>query len=85
MPLFQAVQILQRHCRVIKDVDVVYNENKPFESDLILNLINDGIKLLFDSKNQRLKVIEVQNSLTLSLQAKLKVLYAFLTSMVEFD
>ena len=59
MPLFQAVQILQRHCRVIKDVDVIYNENMPFESDLILNLINDGIKLLFDSKNQRLKVIEV--------------------------
>ena len=60
MPLFQAVQILQRHCRVIKDVDVVYNEQKPFESDLILNLINDGIKLLFDSKTQRLKVIEVR-------------------------
>ena len=60
MPLFQAVQILQRYCRVIKDVDVVYNEAKPFDSDLILNLINDGIRLLFDSKSQRLKVIEVQ-------------------------
>ena len=59
MPLFQAVHILQRHCRVIKDVDVVYNESKPFESDLVLNLINDGIRLIFDSKNQRLKIIEV--------------------------
>ena len=59
MPLFQAVQILQRHCRVIKDVDVVYNENNPFENDLILNLINDGIRLLFECKTQRLKMIEV--------------------------
>lgn len=60
MPLFQAVHILQRHCRVIKDVHVVYNEIKPFESDLVLNLISDGIRLIFDSKNQRLKIIEVR-------------------------
>uniref|UniRef100_H2YCQ4 Uncharacterized protein n=1 Tax=Ciona savignyi TaxID=51511 RepID=H2YCQ4_CIOSA len=59
MPIYQAVQILQRQCRVIKEVNVVYNEKKPFDSDIILNLVNDGIRLLFDAENQRLKVIEV--------------------------
>uniref|UniRef100_H2Y3F6 Uncharacterized protein n=2 Tax=Ciona intestinalis TaxID=7719 RepID=H2Y3F6_CIOIN len=59
MPIYQAVQIIQRQCRIIKEVHVVYNEKRPFDSDIILNLINDGIRLLFDSENQRLKVIEV--------------------------
>ena len=59
MPVYQAVQILQRQCRVIKSVEVNYNEKKPFESDLVLNLLNDGIKLMFDAVNQRLRIIEV--------------------------
>ncbi|EHB08062.1 hypothetical protein GW7_04038 [Heterocephalus glaber] len=46
MPLAQAVAILQKHCRIIKNVQVLYSEQ-------------DGIKLLFDAFNQRLKVIEV--------------------------
>uniref|UniRef100_A0A3P8X254 Phagosome assembly factor 1 n=1 Tax=Cynoglossus semilaevis TaxID=244447 RepID=A0A3P8X254_CYNSE len=50
MPLAQAISILQKHCRIIKNVQV---------HDLILNLTQDGIKLLFDATNQRLKVIEV--------------------------
>jgi len=59
MPVYQAVQILQRQCRVIKSVEVNYNEKRPFESDLVLNLLNDGIKLMFDPVNQRLRIIEV--------------------------
>uniref|UniRef100_H3DR49 Phagosome assembly factor 1 n=1 Tax=Tetraodon nigroviridis TaxID=99883 RepID=H3DR49_TETNG len=31
----------------------------PLSHDLILNLTQDGIKLLFDATNQRLKVVEV--------------------------
>ncbi|XP_039265199.2 phagosome assembly factor 1-like [Styela clava] len=61
MPLSQIVQILQTHCRVIKSVEVIYQEKRPIESDLVLNLNSDGIKLVFDSTAQRLKVIEVFN------------------------
>lgn len=90
----QAISILQKHCRIIKNVQVLYSEqvridqssldyknrkrvwnNKgklmldfipltsfsslqmPLSHDLILNLTQDGIKLLFDACNQRLKVV----------------------------
>uniref|UniRef100_A0A671RX84 UPF0183 protein C16orf70 n=1 Tax=Sinocyclocheilus anshuiensis TaxID=1608454 RepID=A0A671RX84_9TELE len=59
MPLAQAISILQKHCRIIKNVQVLYSEQMPLSHDLILNLTQDGIKLLFDACNQRLKVIEV--------------------------
>eukprot|EP00064_Thunnus_orientalis_P002367 superscaffoldBa00000169_g2374 len=59
MPLAQAISILQKHCRIIKNVQVLYSEQTPLGHDLILNLTQDGIKLLFDATNQRLKVIEV--------------------------
>ncbi|KAJ0069529.1 hypothetical protein NL108_008480, partial [Boleophthalmus pectinirostris] len=59
MPLAQAISILQKHCRIIKNVQVLYSEQLPLSHDLILNLTQDGIKLLFDATNQRLKVIEV--------------------------
>uniref|UniRef100_A0A4W3HF26 Phagosome assembly factor 1 n=1 Tax=Callorhinchus milii TaxID=7868 RepID=A0A4W3HF26_CALMI len=59
MPLAQGVAILQKHCRIIKNVQVLYSEQSPLSHDLILNLTQDGIKLLFDAYNQRLKVIEV--------------------------
>lgn len=97
MPLAQAISILQKHCRIIKNVQVLYSEQvricycycqwclccccfylrhcsyvcglfvslsdlflslkqMPLSHDLILNLTQDGIKLLFDACNQRLKV-----------------------------
>uniref|UniRef100_A0A3B5MBC4 Phagosome assembly factor 1 n=1 Tax=Xiphophorus couchianus TaxID=32473 RepID=A0A3B5MBC4_9TELE len=56
MPFSQAISILQKHCRVIKNVQVLYSEQTPLSHDLILNLTQDGIKLLFDATNQRLKV-----------------------------
>ncbi|XP_028307244.1 phagosome assembly factor 1 isoform X1 [Gouania willdenowi] len=59
MPFPQAVSILQKQCRIIKNVQVLYSEQTPLSHDLILNLTQDGIKLLFDATNQKLKVIEV--------------------------
>uniref|UniRef100_A0A8C5PW71 Phagosome assembly factor 1 n=1 Tax=Leptobrachium leishanense TaxID=445787 RepID=A0A8C5PW71_9ANUR len=59
MPLAQAVSILQKHCRTIRNVQILYSEQCPLSHDLILSLTQDGIKLLFDAYNQRLKVIEV--------------------------
>ncbi|CAG5958496.1 unnamed protein product, partial [Menidia menidia] len=57
MPFSQAISILQKHCRIIKNVQVLYSEQTPLSHDLILNLTQDGIKLLFDATNQRLKAI----------------------------
>lgn len=123
MPLAQAISILQKHCRVIKNVQVLYSEQvgvasllphlqrenlvpggpggpqqrpfpgpssfrrsntpvlcrlvsgasavlltvppvclslqMPLSHDLILNLTQDGVKLIFDATNQRLKVTGV--------------------------
>uniref|UniRef100_A0A7N8YLA6 Phagosome assembly factor 1 n=1 Tax=Mastacembelus armatus TaxID=205130 RepID=A0A7N8YLA6_9TELE len=57
MPLAQGISILQKHCRIIKNVQVLYSEQTPLSHDLILNLTQDGIKLLFDATNQKLKYI----------------------------
>ncbi|XP_038050370.1 UPF0183 protein C16orf70 homolog [Patiria miniata] len=61
MPFSQAVNILRRQCRIIKEVQVIYCESVPLAIDLVLNLIQDGIRLIFDSHVQRLRVIEVYN------------------------
>nr|XP_002741257.2 PREDICTED: UPF0183 protein C16orf70 homolog [Saccoglossus kowalevskii] len=61
MPFMQAVNILKRQCRIIKNVQVVYSESSPLSVDLVLNLSQDGIRLLFDPVVQRLKIIEVYN------------------------
>ncbi|XP_033626369.1 UPF0183 protein C16orf70 homolog [Asterias rubens] len=61
MPFSQAVNILRRQCRVIKEVQVIYCESVPLAIDLVLNLVQDGIRLIFDSHIQRLRVIEVYN------------------------
>nr|CAG4644823.1 EOG090X06XP [Leptodora kindtii] len=50
---------MQSQVAVIKKVQVIYNENDPLSSDLILSLTLDGIRLLFDSVSQRLRVIEI--------------------------
>ncbi|XP_071957563.1 phagosome assembly factor 1-like [Antedon mediterranea] len=59
MPLMQAITILRRQCRIVKEVNVLYCDQDPLSLDLVLNLPQDGIKLRFDSRVQRLKIIEV--------------------------
>nr|CAG4634808.1 EOG090X06XP [Alona affinis] len=59
MQFSQAVCIIQSQVAVMKKVQVIYNESDPLASDLILSLTMDGIRLLFDSVTQRLKVIEI--------------------------
>ncbi|XP_041375935.1 UPF0183 protein C16orf70-like [Gigantopelta aegis] len=61
MPFYQAVNILKRQDRIIKGIQVWYSEQQPLAMDLVLNLSQDGIKLLFDPASQRLKIIEVNN------------------------
>lgn len=59
MPVAQCVQILKRQCRLIKSVQAMYSEANPLAMDLVLNLPNDGVRLVFDPVTQRLKIIEV--------------------------
>jgi len=59
MPLAQAVEVMRRQCSVIKNVQVTYSEQRPLDMDVVIDLTDDGFKLLFDPKLQRLKMIEV--------------------------
>ncbi|XP_037508063.1 phagosome assembly factor 1 isoform X1 [Rhipicephalus sanguineus] len=59
MAFSQVVHILQQQFRIIKGVQIIYNEQCPLDSDLVILLSEDGIRLSFDSSSQRLKVIEV--------------------------
>ncbi|GIX90612.1 UPF0183 protein C16orf70 homolog [Caerostris extrusa] len=59
MAFSQVVHILQQQFQTIKNVQVVYSELNPLVMDLIINLSQDGIRLIFDPLSQRLKVIEV--------------------------
>lgn len=61
MPFCQAVHILQRECRTIKAVQLNYSEQNPLSTDLVLNLVNECVRLIFDATSQRLKIIEVYN------------------------
>ncbi|XP_023930822.1 UPF0183 protein C16orf70 homolog [Lingula anatina] len=60
-PFYQTVNILKRHDRNIKGVQVWYSDQVPLDMDLVLNLSQDGVKLIYDSYTQRLKIIEVYN------------------------
>lgn len=59
MHFSQAVCIMQSQVSLMRKVQVIYNEADPLSSDLILSLTLDGIRLLFDSVSQRLRVIEI--------------------------
>lgn len=61
MPFYQVVYIMQRHDTILKAVQISYNEDDPLLSDLIIDLTQDGIRLLFDSDTQQLKIIDVQS------------------------
>lgn len=61
MHFSQAVAIIQSQVGIIKGVQVLYNDIKPLEIDLVINLPQDGIRLFFDPVSQRLKIIEIYN------------------------
>ena len=59
MPLAQVIQIVKTDCANLNDVHVIYDEQKPMDKrfDLIVDLSQNGLRLLFDPQVQRLKVI----------------------------
>ncbi|XP_058451902.1 PHAF1 protein CG7083 [Malaya genurostris] len=61
MHFSQAVAIIQSQVGIIKGVQVLYSETSPLNVDIIINLPQDGIRLIFDPVQQRLKAIEVFN------------------------
>ena len=44
---------------LVQAVEISYCDRDPLSYDLTIKLTKDGIKLVFDSISQRLKVIEV--------------------------
>ena len=57
MPLSQALEVLQLHSGVVQTALLTYSDQKPFEQDLSVDLNQDGVRLYFDPRNQRLKVL----------------------------
>ena len=59
MHFSSAVSSIQSHVGQIKGVEISYCDKNPLAYDLSIKLSQDGLKLVFDSISQRLKVIEV--------------------------
>uniref|UniRef100_A0A5S6QAC6 Uncharacterized protein n=1 Tax=Trichuris muris TaxID=70415 RepID=A0A5S6QAC6_TRIMR len=59
MPLCQTIACLQRRYQLFKGIELLYSDKDPLSTDIILYLSHDGIRLVFDSWSQLLKVIEV--------------------------
>nr|CDS21414.1 hypothetical protein EgrG_000182500 [Echinococcus granulosus] len=68
MPIHQVIEIFKRLEGIISNVDVWYSEKSPFDSDILLHLTNDGLKLHFDPRWQRLKLIEITDLSKISLR-----------------
>lgn len=61
MHFSQAIAIIQSQVGIIKGVQVLYSDTNPLGVDIIINLPQDGVRLIFDPIVQRLKTIEVFN------------------------
>ena len=56
MPLLHVIQVLKIKLHFVKNVSVNFNQKRPLERDIELDLQEQGILLKFDPKTQRLKV-----------------------------
>jgi hypothetical protein len=61
MPLCQAINLIKSLDLHIKGVQLIYDDQNPLSKDLIVDLTQDGIRLLFDPVQQRLRLIEIYN------------------------
>ena len=68
MHFSHAVASIQSLVGSIKGVQILYSDCDPLGVDLVINLSNDGIKLIFDPVHQRLKIIEVNEMSMLRLK-----------------
>ena len=51
--------MLHHNDNIVKSVQLLVDDQNPYSADLVLNMINDGIKLVYDGVSQRLKYIEI--------------------------
>ena len=49
-PIGMVIRILQKNCKEIKSVELAYCEYSTEADDLVLNLNNDGVRLIFCSQ-----------------------------------
>lgn len=68
MHFSQIVEIIQSQIGIVKDVEVLYNDTDPLSSDLVITLTKDGIRLVFNPRDQTLKQIEIFNMKLLTLK-----------------
>ncbi|XP_026728365.1 UPF0183 protein CG7083-like [Trichoplusia ni] len=61
MHFSQSVAIIQSQVGTIRGVQVLYSDQNPLSVNLVINMPQDGIRLIFDPVAQRLKVIEIYN------------------------
>ncbi|XP_018494262.1 UPF0183 protein C16orf70 homolog [Galendromus occidentalis] len=61
MSINQVIQNLQRQFEIIHSIELSYSDKHPLAGDIVLNLRQDGIRLVFEPTTQRLKLIEVTN------------------------
>ncbi|KAM3961464.1 PHAF1 protein CG7083 [Aphomia sociella] len=61
MHFSQSVAIIQSQVGTIRGVQVLYSDQNPLLVDLVINMPQDGIRLIFDPVAQRLKIIEIYN------------------------
>uniref|UniRef100_A0A915HYQ0 Uncharacterized protein n=1 Tax=Romanomermis culicivorax TaxID=13658 RepID=A0A915HYQ0_ROMCU len=67
MNICQAISMLQKLCRIVKGIELLYNHDEPLKQEIIVNSTQEGFKLIFDAENQQLKIIEIYdlNKITL--------------------
>uniref|UniRef100_A0A0K0F6N2 UPF0183 protein C16orf70 (inferred by orthology to a human protein) n=1 Tax=Strongyloides venezuelensis TaxID=75913 RepID=A0A0K0F6N2_STRVS len=66
-PINQMISALQNVPRIVKNIQFIYCPKDPFSKDMCINLKDDGIRLIFDNKQQVLKIIEVYSPSKLTL------------------
>lgn len=68
MPLGDCIEVLKSSYSTVKDIQLSYNEEQPLDKEITLDLTNDGVKLIFDQKYQRLKIIEIYDTKRITLK-----------------
>ncbi|EFC43326.1 predicted protein [Naegleria gruberi] len=61
MPISEAIQHLKHLDDKPNAVEILYNEKDPLNNDTIVKIVEEDIVLYFESKTQRLKLIQINN------------------------
>ncbi|TKR92110.1 hypothetical protein L596_006826 [Steinernema carpocapsae] len=68
MQLNQAITCLTNNARTMKNIELSYSKKEPLSRDITITLKNDGIRLHFDPRKQRLRLIEIYDLQNISLR-----------------